>query len=122
MKFRKSRPSIAASIGRMIVLSIPKRPDASPERKAVAASTHSSAVTPSFSSSPEDRMRRHTQSCRSRASAFCLGDRADGGSLRALCMHVRRDRHECACRGGCSDTRWWVEGGSCTSLNCGAIP
>jgi hypothetical protein len=29
----------------MIVLSIPKRPDASPERKAVAASTHSSAVT-----------------------------------------------------------------------------
>jgi hypothetical protein len=45
MKFRKSRPSIAASMGRMIVLSIPKRPDASPERKAVAASVHSSAVT-----------------------------------------------------------------------------
>ena len=45
MKFRKSRPSIAASIGRMIALSIPKRPDASPERKADAASAHSSAVT-----------------------------------------------------------------------------
>src|SRR5687768_16277094 len=44
MKFRKSRPSIAASIGRMIVLSIPKRPDASPERKTIAASAHSSAV------------------------------------------------------------------------------
>ena len=46
MKFRKSRPSIALSIGRMIVLSIPKRPDASPEKKADAASVHSSAVTP----------------------------------------------------------------------------
>jgi hypothetical protein len=46
MKLRKSRPSIDASIGRMIALSIPKRPDASPERKTVAASTHSSAVTP----------------------------------------------------------------------------
>ena len=46
MKFWKPLPSIAASIGRMIVLSIPKRPDASPEKKAVAASTHSSAVTP----------------------------------------------------------------------------
>src|SRR5262245_10005634 len=45
MKFRKSRPLIAASIGRMIALSIPKRPDASPERKTVAASTHSSAAT-----------------------------------------------------------------------------
>ena len=44
MKFRKSRPSISASIGRMIVLSIPRRPDASPEKKAVAASTHSSAA------------------------------------------------------------------------------
>ena len=30
MKFRKSRPSIAASIGHMIVLSIPSSPDASP--------------------------------------------------------------------------------------------
>src|SRR4029453_14493594 len=46
MKLRKSRPSIAASIGRMIALSIPKRPDASPDRKRGAASTHSSAVTP----------------------------------------------------------------------------
>ena len=46
MKFRKLRPSIAASIGRMMALSIPKRPDANPERKAVAASTHSSAVIP----------------------------------------------------------------------------
>ena len=46
MKLRKPRPSIAASIGRMIALSIPKRPDASPERNAVAASTHSSAVMP----------------------------------------------------------------------------
>ena len=45
MKFRKSRPSIAASMGRMIVLSIPNRPDASPERKTVTASVHSSAVT-----------------------------------------------------------------------------
>ena len=44
MKFRKSRPSIAASIGRMIVVSIPKRPDASPEKKTDAASAHSSAV------------------------------------------------------------------------------
>ena len=32
MKFRKSRPPIAASIGRMIVLSIPRRPDADPGR------------------------------------------------------------------------------------------
>jgi hypothetical protein len=46
MKLRKHRPSIAASIGRMIVQSIPKRPEASPEKNAVAASTHSSAVTP----------------------------------------------------------------------------
>jgi hypothetical protein len=53
MKFRKSRPSIAASIGRMIALSIPKRPDASPERKTVAASTHSSAVTATSLSLPE---------------------------------------------------------------------
>jgi len=45
MKFRKSRPSIAASMGRMIVLSIPKRPAASPVRKTDAASAHSSAVT-----------------------------------------------------------------------------
>jgi hypothetical protein len=52
MKFRKSRPSIAASIGRMIALSIPKRPDASPERKTVAASTDSSAVTPTSLSLP----------------------------------------------------------------------
>ena len=52
MKFRKSRPSIAASIGRMIVLSIPKRPDASPEKKTVAASAHSSAVTPTSLSLP----------------------------------------------------------------------
>ena len=52
MKFRKSRPSIAASIGRMIALSIPRRPDASPERKMVAASTHSSAVTPTSHSLP----------------------------------------------------------------------
>ena len=44
MKFRKSRPSISVSIGRMIVHSIPKRPDASPEKKTVAASTHSSPV------------------------------------------------------------------------------
>jgi hypothetical protein len=46
MKLRKSRPSIAACIGRMIVRSAPKRPDASPERNTVAASTHSSAVMP----------------------------------------------------------------------------
>jgi hypothetical protein len=45
MKFRKSRPAIAASMGRMIVLSIPKRPAASPEKKTDAASAHSSAVT-----------------------------------------------------------------------------
>ena len=44
MKFRKSRPSIALSIGRMIVHSIPKRPDASPEKKTVAASAHCSPV------------------------------------------------------------------------------
>jgi hypothetical protein len=41
MKFRKSWPSIAASMGRMIVLSIPKRPDASPAKNAEAASAHS---------------------------------------------------------------------------------
>jgi hypothetical protein len=45
MKFRKSRPFIALSIGRMIVQSIPKRPDASPEQKQTAASVHSSPVT-----------------------------------------------------------------------------
>ena len=44
MKFRKSRPSIAWSIGRMIVHSIPKRPAAIPEKKTVAASVHSSLV------------------------------------------------------------------------------
>jgi hypothetical protein len=41
---RNSRPSIAWSIGRMIVLSIPKRPEPSPAKKADAASAHSSAV------------------------------------------------------------------------------
>jgi len=45
MKLRKSRPVIAPSMGRMIVHSIPKRPAASPEQNAVAASVHSSAVT-----------------------------------------------------------------------------
>ena len=45
MKFRKSRPSIALSIGRMIVQSIPKRPAPSPEQKQIAASVHSSPVT-----------------------------------------------------------------------------
>jgi hypothetical protein len=33
MKFRKSRPSIAVSMGRIIVLSIPNRPEASPGKK-----------------------------------------------------------------------------------------
>src|SRR5262245_11690346 len=46
MKLRKSRPSIALSIGCMSVASIPRRPDASPEKNADAASTHSSAVMP----------------------------------------------------------------------------
>jgi hypothetical protein len=45
MKLRKSRPAIAPSMGRMIVHSIPRRPAASPEQNAVAASVHSSAVT-----------------------------------------------------------------------------
>ena len=45
MKFRKFRPSIAVSIGRMIVQSIPKRPAASPEQKQIAASVHASPVT-----------------------------------------------------------------------------
>src|SRR6187455_2231859 len=45
MKLRKSPPVIAASMGRMIVLSIPSRPAASPEKNADAASTHSSADT-----------------------------------------------------------------------------
>src|SRR3712207_4959712 len=44
MKLRKLGPSIAWSIGRMIVLSIPKRPEPSPAKKADAASAHSSAV------------------------------------------------------------------------------
>ena len=44
MKLRKSRPSISVSIGRMIVHNIPRRPDASPEKKTVTASTHSSPV------------------------------------------------------------------------------
>ena len=44
MKFRKPLPSIAASIGRMIALSIPKRPDASPAKKADTASAHFSPV------------------------------------------------------------------------------
>ena len=45
MKLRKSRPSIAPSIGRMIVQSIPKRPAPSPEQKLIDASVHSSPVT-----------------------------------------------------------------------------
>ncbi len=45
MKFRKSRPFIALSIGRMIVQSIPKRPAASPEQKQIAASVHASPFT-----------------------------------------------------------------------------
>src|SRR6478672_11685747 len=45
MKFRKVRPSIAACIGRMIVHSAPKKPAASPEKKTLAASAHSSPVT-----------------------------------------------------------------------------
>ena len=44
MKLRKSRPSFTWSIGRMIVHSIPKRPAASPEKKTVTASAHSSLV------------------------------------------------------------------------------
>src|SRR5919112_6082552 len=44
MKLRKSWPSISVSTGRMIVHSIPRRPDASPERKTVTASTHSATV------------------------------------------------------------------------------
>ncbi len=55
MKFRKSRPSIALSIGCMIVVSIPKRPDASPEKKTDAASARSSAVT----TNPLHAGRRH---------------------------------------------------------------
>ena len=63
MKFRKSRPSIVASIGRMIVHSIPKRPDASPEKKTVTASTHSSAVDdPPSTSSLGVRVRGHRRS------------------------------------------------------------
>jgi len=46
MKLRKSRPSIAASIGCMIVVSIPRRPAASTEKKTDAASAHSSVVIP----------------------------------------------------------------------------
>src|SRR4249919_2564986 len=51
MKFRKSRPFIAACMGRMIAHSPPKKPAASPEKKLDAASAHSSAVirTPSKS-------------------------------------------------------------------------
>ena len=45
MKFRKPRPSIAACIGRMIVHSAPKKPAASPVKKTVTASAHSSPVT-----------------------------------------------------------------------------
>ncbi len=45
MRFRKSRPSIVCSIGRMIVHSIPKRPAASPEKETITASVHSSPVT-----------------------------------------------------------------------------
>jgi hypothetical protein len=45
MKFRKSRPSIAACMGRRIVHSPPKKPAASPAKKTDAASAHSSAVT-----------------------------------------------------------------------------
>jgi hypothetical protein len=37
----------------MIVLSIPKRPDASPETKTVATSAHSSAVTQTYFSPPD---------------------------------------------------------------------
>jgi hypothetical protein len=45
MKVRKPRPSIAACIGRMIVHSAPKKPAASPVKKTVTASAHSSPVT-----------------------------------------------------------------------------
>ena len=45
MKFRKSRPSIAACMGRRIVHRPPKKPAASPAKKTDAASAHSSAVT-----------------------------------------------------------------------------
>jgi hypothetical protein len=41
-----SRPFIAPSIGCMIVVNIPKRPAASPEKKTDAPSAHSSAVIP----------------------------------------------------------------------------
>ena len=44
MNPRKSRPSIAASMGRMIVLNIPSKPAASPEKKADAANANSSPV------------------------------------------------------------------------------
>ena len=44
MKLRKSGPSISVSIGRMMVHNIPRRPDASPEKKMVTASTNSSPV------------------------------------------------------------------------------
>jgi hypothetical protein len=44
MKFLKSAPVIAASIGRMIVLSIPRRPEASPAKNAEAASAHPTPV------------------------------------------------------------------------------
>ncbi len=59
MKFRKSRPSIAASIGRMIVVSIPKSPDASPEQKTDAGlpllgrhTSSSIARSPTLSGAP----------------------------------------------------------------------
>ena len=44
MKLRKAGPSIAASIGCMTRVSIPKRPDHRPEKTTDAASANSSAV------------------------------------------------------------------------------
>src|SRR5215813_4028001 len=58
MKFRNSRPLIAASIGRMIALSIPSRPDASPAKNADTASAHPAPVTPAPSAEPPLQARR----------------------------------------------------------------
>ena len=55
MKFRNSRPVIAACMGRMIVHSPPKKPAASPEKKLDAASAHYSAVI-SITSLSGDRL------------------------------------------------------------------
>jgi hypothetical protein len=44
MKLRKSRPSVAFSIGCMMVVSVPNRPDHSPANTTLAASASSSNV------------------------------------------------------------------------------